>query len=342
TGETQSYDVFADATYKLTDQLEVTAGLRYTYDDKTSGYGASLDNAGSVLGGSTPTVARGLFLQPTAGGLVETKSFTDSGVTYRAVLRYSVNDNTSLWGSFARGRRPKVLAVAAPAAPGGPVRFNELPAEKVDSLEGGVKTELWDRRLSLEGSVYHYAYENFQTSIRNAAGTIVSANAGEAEATGFEGQVVARPATGVELFGTYGFNHARFGNGLFKDNSFRLAPDHTVSVGARMSVEALGGAFSFTPSYTWQSEVFFDNNNDLPALQATDKIQDEVQKAYGLLNLKVGYAPANGPWAVEAFVSNALNQDYIKDAGNTGDAFGIATFIAGEPRYYGLAFTLRY
>ena len=342
TGETQSYDVFADATYKLTDQLEVTAGLRYTYDDKTSGYGASLENGGSVLGGSTPTVARGLFLQPTAGGLVETKSFTDSGVTYRAVLRYSVNDNTSLWGSFARGRRPKVLAVAAPAAPGGPVRFNELPSEKVDSLEGGVKTELFDRRLSLEGSVYHYAYENFQTSIRNAAGTIVSANAGEAEATGFEGQVVARPATGVELFGTYGFNHARFGNGLFKDNSFRLAPDHTVSVGARMSVEALGGAFSFTPSYTWQSEVFFDNNNDLPALQASDKIQDEVQKAYGLVNLKVGYAPANGPWAIEAFVSNALDQDYIKDAGNTGDAFGIATFIAGEPRYYGLAFTLRY
>lgn len=341
-GETKSYDAFADATYKLTDQLEVTAGLRYTYDDKTSGYGAALENGGSVLAGSTPTLARGLFLQPTAGGLVQSQNLTDSGITYRAVLRYSLDDHTSLWGSVARGRRPKVLAVAAPTTPGGAVRFSELPAEKVDSVEGGVKAELFDRRLSLEGSVYHYAYDNFQTSIRNAAGTIVSANAGEAAATGFEGQVSARPTAGVELFGTYGYNHARFGNGLFKDNSFRLAPDHTVSVGARLSHEALGGTFAFTPSYTWQSEVFFDNNNDLPALQSADKIQDEKQGAYGLLNFKLGYTPANGPWSVEAFVTNALDQDYIKDAGNTGDAFGIATFIAGEPRYYGVSFSLKY
>ncbi len=341
-GETKSYDVFADATYRLTDQLELTAGLRYTYDDKTSGYGAVLENGGSVLAGSTPALARGLFLQPTAGGRVETRSFTDSGLTYRAVARYSYDDHTSLWASYARGRRPKVLAVAAPATPGGPVRFSELPAEQVDSLEGGVKTELFDRRLSLEGSVYHYAYDNFQTSVRNAAGQIVSANAGEASATGFEGQVTAKPNANLELFGTYGYNHARFGNGLFKDNSFRLAPDHTVSLGAKLSLAALGGTFALTPSYTWQSEVFFDNNNDLPALQAADKIQDEKQGAYGLLNFKVGYTPAEGPWSVEAFVTNALDQDYIKDAGNTGDAFGIATFIAGEPRYYGVAFTLKY
>ncbi|WP_374347383.1 TonB-dependent receptor [Phenylobacterium sp.] len=341
-GETKSYDAFADATYKVTDKLELTAGVRYTYDDKTSGYQAYLVNGGSVLAGSTATLARGLFLQPTANGAIQSKGITDSGLTYRLVGRYMLNDQTSLYASYARGRRPKVLAVGAPTTPGGAVRFTELPAEKVDSFEIGAKSDLFERRLSLEGSVYHYSYENFQTSVLNSAGQIVSANAGEASATGFEGQATARPTQNLEVFATYGHNHARFGNGLFKGNSFRLSPDDSVSFGLKASFDVLGGTLAFTPTYTWQSKVFFDSNNDLPKFQSADKIQDEVQGAYGLLNFKVGYTPANGPWAVEAFVTNALNEKYIKDAGNTGDAFGIATFIAGEPRYYGMSFSLKY
>lgn len=341
-GETNSYDAFADATYKLTDKIELTAGLRYTYDDKSSGYSAVLENGGSVLGGSTATVAKGLFLQPTAGGAIQSQGFTDSGLTYRVVGRYTPDDHTSLYASYARGRRPKVLSVGAPATPGGAVRFTELPAEQVDSYEIGAKSDLFERRLSLEGSVYHYSYQNFQTSVLNSAGQIVSANAGEAAATGFEGQITAKPVSHLEVFGTYGYNRARFGNGLFKGNSFRLAPDHSVSLGATLTLEGLGGAFAFTPTYTWQSKVFFDSNNDLPKFQASDKIQDEVQGAYGLANFKIGYTPANQPWAVEAFVTNAFDQKYIKDAGNTGDAFGIATFIAGTPRYYGLSFSLHY
>ena len=32
----------------------------------------------------------------------------------------------------------------------------------------------------------------------------------------------------------------------------------------------------------------------------------------------------------------------IKDAGNTGDSLGLPTFIAGEPRFYGMSLTLRH
>jgi outer membrane receptor protein involved in Fe transport len=97
------------------------------------------------------------------------------------------------------------------------------------------------------------------------------------------------------------------------------------------------------PTYTWQSKLFFDNDNDIPALQSTgDKIQDEFQTPYGLLNLRVAFKPTDAKWKLEAFASNLLNQDYIKDAGNTGGAFGIPTFIAGEPRYFGASFSITY
>ena len=89
--------------------------------------------------------------------------------------------------------------------------------------------------------------------------------------------------------------------------------------------------------------MFFDNNNDRADLQTTgDKLQDEKQGAYGLLNLRVGYQPDNSALKFELFASNLLEQDYIKDAGNTGDAFGIPTFIAGEPRYVGVSMSIKH
>ncbi|RYG09886.1 MAG: TonB-dependent receptor, partial [Caulobacteraceae bacterium] len=72
-----------------------------------------------------------------------------------------------------------------------------------------------------------------------------------------------------------------------------------------------------------------------------DLIQDESQDAYGLLNLRVRYIPDSGAWGVEAFGENVLDEEYIKDAGNTGDGLGMPTFIAGRPASYGLVFKLK-
>jgi outer membrane receptor protein involved in Fe transport len=348
-GRTTSYDVFADATYKVTDQFEVSAGIRYSNDDKRSGYRGTLDNGGSILtsgsaaNAANPATARGIFLQSTPGGLAQYKSFSDSGVTYRVVGRYAVSDDISLFATYSRGRRPEVLSPAAPLAPQGNVRFTAVAAEIVDSYEAGAKTQWFDRSLSLEGSVYRFTYTNFQTSIQTSPGVFQTISAGDASSTGFEGQFNWKPTGQLSVFGTYGYNNGRFDNGRFKGNSFRLSPDHTASFGLNFTVPVWEGDLSFLPTYTWQSRVFFDNDNDIPALQSTgDLIQDEVQGAYGLLNLRVSYQPTDANWRVEASASNLLDQEYIKDAGNTGGAFGIPTFIAGEPRYFGASFSIRY
>ncbi|WP_296495973.1 TonB-dependent receptor [Phenylobacterium sp.] len=348
-GRTTSYDVFADATYKVTDQFEVSAGIRYSNDDKRSGYRGTLDNGGSILtsgsaaNAANPATARGIFLQSTPGGLAQYRSFSDSGVTYRVVGRYAVSDDISLFATYSRGRRPEVLSPAAPVAPQGNVRFTAVAAEIVDSYEAGAKTQWLDRSLSLEGSIYRFTYTNFQTSIQTAPGVFQTISAGDASSTGFEGQFNWKPTGQLSVFGTYGYNNGRFDNGRFKGNSFRLSPDHTASFGLNFTVPVWEGDLSFLPTYTWQSRVFFDNDNDIPALQSTgDLIQDEVQGAYGLLNLRVSYQPTDANWRVEASASNLLDQEYIKDAGNTGGAFGIPTFIAGEPRYFGASFSIRY
>ena len=374
--ETTSYDAFADLTFHVTPKLELSGGLRYTYDDKTSRISASELNGRSILGGvigalgqpaavrtallgalavpgaaTIPTTTAypvplfGLVTQPTAGnGAKQAAGLTDDGVTFRFAARYAVSPTFDVYANYARGRRPEVLSVAAPSAPLGAARFTPVSSEKVDSYEVGAKTLQLGRRLSLEGSGYFYEYNNFQTTVQQGT-MFLTTNAGSATSYGFEGQATYKIATVADVFATYSYNHSRFGDGLYKGDSFRLSPDHRWSLGASLRHEALGGLFEFTPTVTWQSKTFFDDDNDIPALQVghllPDLVQDEFQKAYGLVNLRLSYRPGSGPWKFEVFANNVADQRFVKDAGNTGDTFGIPTFIAGEPRFVGVAVSFR-
>ena len=287
----------------------------------------------------------GLTAQPTANnGDFVYQDHADDGLTWRVTARYALSEDASLYANYARGRRPDVLSVSAPSVPLGAPNFEVIEAETVDSYEVGAKAALLDGRLRLDGAVFHYAYENFQTT-EQVGTAFVTVNAGEAKAYGFEGQAFYGITPDFDLFATYGYNHSRFESGARDGNRFRLSPDHMASVGALWRLPMAGGAVEIQPTYTWQSKVFFDDDNDRPELQTgnfvPDLIVDEFQDSYGLLNLRVRYAPDMGNWGVEAFGENLLDEEYIKDAGNTGDALGMPTFIAGRPAAYGVVFKLK-
>lgn len=364
--ENTAYDVYADGTFKLTDKFEITAGIRYTSEDREAAYASSVDNGRSILGIllAAPTATNlflaaqpnavnnpalpmvGLITQPTANnGDRFSKKIDDSGLTWRLVGRYAASEDLSFYASYARGRRPDVISTSAPATPLGAARFNVVDAEEVNSVEGGAKAKLAGGRVFLSGAVFHYDYDNFATSFRQGA-QVVTLNAGKAKAYGFEGEARVQADDYWTLFATYGYNHARLKTGLREGNHFRLSPDSTFSVGAAFSHEALGGKLTFTPTYTWRSKMFFDDDNDRSDLQSAglfpDTTVDEYQNAYGLLNVRVGFGAADDRWKVEAFVENLSDEKYLKDAGNTGDSFGIPTFIAGKPRFMGVGITFRH
>ena len=375
--ELTSYDLFADLTLEVTDRFEVSAGVRYTMDDRTTNFGSRTIGGRSVLGGlvaatqlgatgnpvavgqanailgalqspfvqSIPTTLLpnfGVTFQPTANnGDVSSVSNDDGDFTWRLVGRYELTDDANLYASYARGRRPVVLAMAGPAVPYGAPRSGVVEAETVDSYELGLKTALLERRLRLDTAVYYYDYDNFQT-VEQQGTLFVITNAGKAKAWGFEGQAEWRVAAGLDVYATYAFNHARFDGGAYDGNRFRLSPDHSLSIGADWRFDAFGGEVSIRPSYSWQSKVFFDDNNDRsqfqqpPAAFLPDNDQDEYQDGYGLADLRVSYAPAQGSWTVGAFVTNLTDESYIIDAGNTGDSLGLPTFIGGRPRMWGV------
>jgi len=372
---TESWDLFGDVTFHVTDAFELGGGLRWSHDSKTTGFESAVVNGRSILGGfigalgqsgatrsfllgalaqpnaatnptylGIPVPLFGLGLQPTGtNGTRYDADHDDDGFTWRATARYEVSPAVNLYANYARGRRPEILSVSPPAAPGGAAQFAVLPSETVDSYEAGIKTALLGRTLFADGSFFYYNYNNFQTTVQQ--GTVfVTVNAGKAEAYGFEGQLTWNAADWAKIFATYAYNHSRFSSGAREGNHFRLAPDHSVSFGAALSYPAGPVKIDFTPTVTWQSKIFFDDDNDRPDLQTgnliPDTVQDEYQDGYALVDLRLGLETENGRWRIEGFVTNLFDQKYIKDAGNTGDALGMPTFIAGEPRMVGISASL--
>ncbi|WP_336970740.1 TonB-dependent receptor [Sphingobium aromaticiconvertens] len=376
---TRAFDLFGDVAVRLSDQFEIGGGLRYTHDDKRSTFASSVENGRSILGGfigalSQPPAVRtallqalavpgaatippsaaypvplfGLGAQPTAGnGGEDSDTLSSGGFSWRLTARYKPSEDASLYATYARGRRPEILAASAPSAPLGATRFSVLDSETVDSFEVGAKTALMNRTLFVDGALFYYQYDNFQTTVQQGTQFVLT-NAGKAESYGFEGQLRWVPSDAITLFATYAYNHSRFKTGVRDGNHFRLSPDHSASFGAEASLPVGPGRVIFTPSVTWQSKAFFDDDNDRPDLQqppaalVADNIQDEWQGGYALVNARLGYEAPDGAWRIEGFIENAFDKKYIMDAGNTGDSLGMPTFIAGAPRFYGIAASFRF
>ncbi|WP_084398013.1 TonB-dependent receptor [Henriciella aquimarina] len=316
-GETQAIDVFADGTVDLTDRFQLTAGVRYTTEDKTSGLIVDLLNGPSALTGA------GLFVQPSNGLMEESKTFDD--LTWRAAAKYELTGTVNLFANYARGRRPEVITASASAPSAG---FAILDAEIVDAYEAGIKGVFLNGALNFDASAFYYDYSNFQSTEITEEGLIEPINAGDAKAEGIEAQANWIASDWLNLVASYGYNHARFDEdeaAPYSGNKLRLSPDHKASVSARILLADAGfGEVTLVPSYTWQSEVYFDNTE-------RDLIS---QDPYGLLNLNLQLDLENG-FGVEAYVTNMLGEEYIIDAGNTGDGFGIPTFISGAPTFFG-------
>jgi outer membrane receptor protein involved in Fe transport len=179
------------------------------------------------------------------------------------------------------------------------------------------------------------------TIIENQGGTLqaITRDAGNAGALGMEGSFRYAFTKSFSIFGNYGFVDAKFdetdNNGNEQElagNRFRLTPKHSFSVGILGDFPLGHGGIFIRPSYTYKSQVFFEEENQ-PGIE---------QDGYGLLNARIGYYLQNRKWEFAIYGTNLLDEQFLIDAGNTGLAFGTPTFIAGPPRFFGLQITGRF
>jgi len=321
--QSEAFETFIDGTYSINKNLHFTAGLRLIIDrfllDAQNKFIAGDPSTLGLLTGNYPNV---LF----ATGEVSDKSEYYRSVVGRFLARYSFNKNFSTYAGYARGRRPNVIQLRADA------QTEILDEENVNNYEIGLKGIVSDQ-LFFDVAAYYYDYTDFQTRAWVAEGVVVK-DGGKAHAYGFESGLRYAVNQDIQLHATYAYIHARYdekdSNGNeqeYAGNSFRLSPDHTWSIFANMG-HNFSNSFRLyiLPSYTFKSHHYFEDDN-------TEGLE---QDAYGLFNLQGGvyYFPYHLELSVFAY--NILDEDYLVSAGNSGNIFGIPTFVPGAPQTYGI------
>lgn len=173
--ETTSTALFGQFDYYLTDQLTLTTGLRYTYDD------ISIDIANFQ--------EKSFFVNIGAPAL-RSESGTSDNISGKVALKYQLSDNNIAFASYSRGY--KGPGFADNPAPGQEDIF--IDPETVDSYEAGVKTMWLDNRLIVNATGFWSEFKDYQVQAFDAAlGQAVTQNAAQLTSKGLELSVSAMP-----------------------------------------------------------------------------------------------------------------------------------------------------
>jgi iron complex outermembrane recepter protein len=328
-GRNQSYSVFAEATVIPFQSLEVTGGVRVLIEQRRSGFYARVPRS-AITGGAS--------LIP---GQVDTRgqtfSNTDSfaAVLPRFNLLYRFSPNINAYATVSKGRRSPTVNLGAALVGGVPVpNASSVAEEKVWNYEIGIKGS--SGMISGSIGAYWLTYDNFQVSVIQPNGTTLTQSAGSATNKGVEAELSIRPASWLNLFGNIGYIDGGIDNRAdiaanFRGAKFRLQPEVQASGGFTLDVPLGGDVRLFaTPTVTYRSRIFFEiPNNPLIA-----------QGPVTLVNLRAGIG--FGKFEAAVYARNLTDKDYLLDAGNTGGAFGIPSYIPAEPRLYGVQLTARF
>ncbi len=335
---TTSFSAFGQATYSLTDDTRLTAGLRDTADYRETQGVQILQTATPVIlarttqpGSTLPSARNARFSQP----------------TWKLSIDHNFTPKAMAYLSYSRGFKAGVFNT---------VTLNSAPVEPetIDAVEGGVKSDWLDGRLRANLAAYYYNYKNLQVQ-QFVNGFYTLANAAKAEIKGVDFEITALPVTGLTLSLTATLldpTYKEFPGGpgyvpvpITSVNpsggmgGFRLVPTdlsgkqliyaskQTVNLSAQYSWNTKIGEFSAFGVAQYRSEYFFDPQNGAR------------QPAYTQVNGSLMWTAPSNTWDVKLWVNNLTDEKiYATIARSTGP--DLATPQA--PRMFGASVGMRF
>jgi outer membrane receptor protein involved in Fe transport len=370
----EGFALFTNNSYQITEALELTVGLRYTWEDKDlktfwsntdNGFGCSTALArASALRGLVPTsliradgtLAAGPYQvlcaasnSPAFGRLRNNnQSLSEEKLTGTAKIAYRFSPEVMTYASYARGYKAggfnldRIATTNQTVAgqPTTPVLDTSFAPETVDSYEIGAKNTLLDRTLLLNATLFYQKYNDFQLNAFN--GLVFSvASVPKVISKGVDLDFVyLTPIDGLTINGgvTYAETYYPESNPLFLGANLP---------GARLSLAPLwSGSVGVTYEHNFTDDLVgriavnsksvsgFNTGSDL------DPVKN--QPGYTLVNARVGLSSADKRWAVEAFAQNLFDDTYYQVGFNAVLQSGSYDAFLGQPRTYGVALRFTY
>lgn len=313
---------FTNATWNVTDRLDVQVGGRYAAD-RISATQISTDAAG-----------------------VETPSNLGSNedtFTYLVTPRFRVSPNLMTYMRLASGYRAGGVNLQSTLPANADLPRSYRP-DKTQNYEVGVKADVLDHTLSVDASLYYIDWRDIQLALVAPGRTAgFMDNGGRAKSQGVELSVEARPLTGLTIAAWAAWNEAAltdnfpltstvrgfdgdrlpfsspWSGNISIDQAFPLSSSVTGFVGAAVSY--VGDRLGVFTGPKQSSPLPSNPRQDLPA--------------YTKVDLRAG--AKYGSWTVDLFVNNVADKRGVL-SGGLGNLFPTA-FSYIQPRTAGLSLT---
>ena len=220
---------FMQATFHVTNQVDVTGGARYTHDERVT------DSRSVVNGIAIPDYSKDF----------NNVSWT-TNVTYRPM------DDYTFYAKAGTGYLS-----------GGVFNGYAFEPEKLTQYELGAKLELLDRRLRVNAASYYSDYRNQQLGQVNSEGLLVYQNAAASQIYGGELEITAVPLTGLNLIANYGYTNFKYlkyvisGVDVAGSIGTPYIPTDTLTLGAQYELSDWSNGMkpSFNLGGNWHSKI---------------------------------------------------------------------------------------
>ncbi|MGD9599104.1 MAG: TonB-dependent receptor [Steroidobacteraceae bacterium] len=352
---TDSWAAFFSGTYKVTDRLSLTAGLRYTSETKDFTNHVLLPNGTEQVVCINPTgtapvqaaaapctpaqLALGYFTFANQGAFDKTWDDT----TPRVVVDFRLTDSAMVYLSAAKGFKGGTTSGRDTAALRNLLRIVGDP-ETNWSYEAGLKADWLDRRLRTNLAVFHNEYDGLQFGVTTPDGGFGRINAGNATIDGLELEVTAVPVKGLELNGALGLLDSEYtkwtaalstcaARGITTPDQYlklplKQAPDWSYRLGANYSYDmGQRGVVSLGGDYSAKD----DHYNNLCASPGI-RVQD-----YEFLNAQLRWENASGNLHVTLAGTNLTDSEVFNGGFDFGRSLGFGAGYLYPPRMWSLS-----
>ncbi|MEY4237459.1 MAG: hypothetical protein RL339_60 [Pseudomonadota bacterium] len=336
---TTSLAAYGQATLHLSDALSLTAGLRYSHDNKRGNYSA-VAAGGIPLAGPLAAFAPLRAAFATSGAFdVQSKGGKLSGL---ANLSYRINSDVMVYASYSRGNRSGGLNLTQLATGISPV----VAPESIDAYELGLKSSLLDNRLIFNVAAFLQDDRNYQATVADPTrlAVVYLSNVPKVRSKGFEVDMRGAVSDNFSVYGALAYTDAKLVLFPAAACPLELSNQNTCDLsgypipGIPKWSASFGGEFTqpvtvfAAPSeaylgfdYSYRSSV---NNGGVSAATELDPLH--------LVNARLGVRALNRRMDLSVWVKNLFDKQYFSDiapgVGNTG----LLTAQLGDERTFGV------
>ena len=340
----ESLAAFTHETLRLTDRFSLSAGLRYTDENKhvTSAFSNSDGGAGcaAAQANHAPSTAT-LCLpwsNPAFNNLTTAQSLKEGQWTGSAQALYHLTGAANVYASYSRGFKSGGFNLDRSQTGLVPDRGTAFPGETVDDYEVGAKTSWLGGALVVNAAAFEEDFRNFQ--LNTFLGTTFTVRSiPRVTAKGVDTDFTYRtPVQGLSLQGGVVYAETQYGADA--------VPGLPLLSGSRLSFAplwsgALGGILERPVANGLTGRVSVEAKYSSSYNTGSDLDPRKVQTGFALVNARLGLGAADGRWRVELWAENLFDQRYEQVAFGAPFQTGTIGAFLGPPRTVGATLRVR-